>query len=283
MPVALSLAGGFAVGFALRAWLQRYFAVAFRTQFALGIGSLAVLAGWAYQGGVSDLLALGLLLAAQIASVLLGAWLFRHRREGPMLAFGMFGNPTMWSLPIAAAGFGARGGRARRLRHAHAAADRARRPAAAAAGADPAAGEDRADRLRADGRRGGGRRAGAVRGGALLAPGRRDDRGDGAGRVERGAAGPRVARRALAAAAGAGAGREGAGAAPDVRAGRAAGRVAGRAGDPAGAVGARARPFPMATLSFSRLYGFSARQAASGLALSTVVAVALLPLALALP
>ena len=42
-------------------------------------------------------------------------------------------------------------------------------------------------------------------------------------------------------------------------------------------------PFPMATLSFSRLYGFSACQAASGLALSTVVAVALLPLALALP
>ena len=41
-------------------------------------------------------------------------------------------------------------------------------------------------------------------------------------------------------------------------------------------------PFPMATLSFSRLYGFSARQAASGLALSTVVAVALLPLALTL-
>jgi hypothetical protein len=42
-------------------------------------------------------------------------------------------------------------------------------------------------------------------------------------------------------------------------------------------------PFPMATLSFSRLYGFSACQAASGLALSTASAVALLPLALALP
>ena len=42
-------------------------------------------------------------------------------------------------------------------------------------------------------------------------------------------------------------------------------------------------PFPMATLSFSRLYGFSACQAASGLALSTVVAVALLPVALTLP
>ena len=40
--------------------------------------------------------------------MLLGAWLFRHRREGPMLAFGMYGNPTMWSLPIAAAALGPR-------------------------------------------------------------------------------------------------------------------------------------------------------------------------------
>ena len=108
MPVALSLAGGFAVGFALRAWLQRYFAVAFRTQFALGMGSLAVLAGWAYRGGVGDVAALALLLAAQVAAVFGGAWLFRRRREGPMLAFGMYGNPTMWSLPIAAAAFGPR-------------------------------------------------------------------------------------------------------------------------------------------------------------------------------
>jgi len=108
VPVALSLAGGFAVGFALRAWLQRYFALAFRTQFALGMGSLAVLAGWAYDGGVGDVAALALLLAAQVSALLLGAWLFRRRREGPVLAFSMFGNPTMWSLPIAAAAVGPR-------------------------------------------------------------------------------------------------------------------------------------------------------------------------------
>ena len=108
MPVALSLAGGFAVGFALRAWLQRYFAVAFRIQFAAGIGSLAVLAGWAFEGGAGDVAALALLLAAQLSAVMLGAWLFRRRRDGPVLAFGMFGNPTMWSLPIAAAALGPR-------------------------------------------------------------------------------------------------------------------------------------------------------------------------------
>ncbi len=108
MPVAISLAGGFAVGFALRAWLQRYFAVAFRTQFALGLGSLAVLAGWSFQGGAGELGALGLLLVAQVSAVLLAARLFRRRREGPMLAFGMYGNPTMWALPIAAATLGPR-------------------------------------------------------------------------------------------------------------------------------------------------------------------------------
>jgi hypothetical protein len=41
-------------------------------------------------------------------------------------------------------------------------------------------------------------------------------------------------------------------------------------------------PFPMATLSFARLYGYSAAQAATGLAISMGVAVALLPLAIAL-
>jgi hypothetical protein len=108
VPVALSLVGGFAIGLAFRASLERWFAIAFRTQFALGLGSLAVLAGWSFEGGVADVAALALLLAAQVAAVLLGAWGFRRRREGPMLAFGLYGNPTMWSLPIAAATLGPR-------------------------------------------------------------------------------------------------------------------------------------------------------------------------------
>ena len=108
MPVALSLVGGFAVGLAFRSSLERWFAVAFRTQFALGLGSLAVLAGWSFEGGVTDVAALALLLVAQVSAVLLGAWAFRRRREGPMLAFGLYGNPTMWSLPIVAATLGPR-------------------------------------------------------------------------------------------------------------------------------------------------------------------------------
>jgi hypothetical protein len=41
-------------------------------------------------------------------------------------------------------------------------------------------------------------------------------------------------------------------------------------------------PLPISTLSFARIYGYSGRHAATGLAVSVVVAVALLPLALAL-
>jgi hypothetical protein len=106
VPVALPLVGGFAVGLAFRARLQDHFATAFRVQFGFGLGALAVLAGWAFDGGVSAVTALGLLLVAQLSSVGLAAWLFRRRREGPVLAFGMFGNPTFWSLPIVAATLG---------------------------------------------------------------------------------------------------------------------------------------------------------------------------------
>ena len=41
-------------------------------------------------------------------------------------------------------------------------------------------------------------------------------------------------------------------------------------------------PFPISTLSFARVYGYSDRQAATGLAVSVIVALALLPLALAI-
>jgi hypothetical protein len=284
VPVALSLAGGFAVGFALRAWLQRYFAVAFRTQFALGIGSLAVLAGWAYQGGVSDVLALGLLLAAQIASVLLGAWLFRHRREGPMLAFGMFGNPTMWSLPIAAAGFGARAAVVL------AAYDMLTQPRIALGVRllrRRAPIPQRAKTALTDYAPMAGAVAGVVLGRFVEAPSSLPDVVTIAGTVLAASSaallglawpGGRWLRR------------------PELGlAGKAlalhltfvpgvllAASLAGLAIPPALWVLVLG-PFPMATLSFSRLYGFSSCQAASGLALSTVVAVALLPLALTLP
>jgi predicted permease len=284
VPVAISLAGGFAVGFALRAWLQRYFAVAFRTQFALGVGSLAVLAGWAYQGSVGDVLALGLLLVAQIASLLLGTWLFRSRREGPVLAFGMFGNPTMWSLPIAAAAFGARaavvlaaydmltqprialGVRLLRRR-----APIPQRPKTALTDYAPMAGA----------------LAGVVLGRFVAPPPSLPDVVTVAGtllaassaallgvawpdgrwlrRLELGLSAKALALHLTFV--------------PGVLL---AASLGGLSIPPALWVLVLG-PFPMSTLSFARLYGFSARQAASGLALSTLVAVALLPLALALP
>ena len=283
MPVALSLAGGFAVGFALRAWLQRYFAVAFRTQFAVGLGSLAVLAGWSYQGGVGDVAALALLLGAQVSAVLLATWLFRRRREGPMLAFGMYGNPTMWSLPIAAAAFGPRaavvlaaydmltmpriGIGVRLLRRSAPIPQRARTALADYAPTVGAA-------------------AGVVLGRFVEAPeampgvvsvfgtvlaassalllGVAWPGGRWLKRHELGLAGKALALHLTFV--------------PGVLL---AASLAGLSIPPALWILVLG-PFPMATLSFSRLYGFSACQAASGLALSTASAVALLPLALAL-
>src|SRR3954453_20724130 len=64
--------------------------------------------GLVVPGGVGDVLALVVLLAAQVTAVLLGALLCRRRRARPLLAFGLYGNPTMWALPIAAAAFGPR-------------------------------------------------------------------------------------------------------------------------------------------------------------------------------
>ena len=107
MPVALPLLGGSAVGLAFRAPLQRHFASVFRTHFALGMGALAVLAGWGFHAEVSAVAALALLLVAQVAALALGSRLFRNDPDGPVMAFGMFGNPTFWSLPIVATTLGA--------------------------------------------------------------------------------------------------------------------------------------------------------------------------------
>jgi hypothetical protein len=283
VPVAVSLVGGFAVGFAFRASLQRYFALAFRTQFALGLGSLAVLAGWSFEGRLGDIAALGLLLVAQVSAVLCGAWLFRRRREGPMLAFGLFGNPTMWALPIAAAAFGSRAAvvlvaydmltlpriaLAVRLLRQRAPIPQA--PRTALTDYAPMAGAV----------------AGVVLGQIVEAPAAIPGVVGVAGTILAassalllGVAWPRGRwlRR------------------PELElAGQAllfhlsfVPAVLGTAALLGLAIPAALwvfvlGPFPMASLSFSRLYGFSVAQAATGLALSMVVALALLPLALAL-
>ena len=159
--VALPIFGAFVLGLGARRWLQRYFAVLFRAQFALGMGLLAALSGWSFDVTLRNVAALAVLLVAQVSAVVVAERLFRDRTDGPLIAFGMFGNPTFWSLPVAAVTLGAGGRRVHRgVRHAHAAADRARGQAAAHARARGAVAEQRARRLRA-GRRG--RRRPAVR------------------------------------------------------------------------------------------------------------------------
>jgi len=105
--IALPLFGAFVLGLGARRWLQRHFAILFRAQFAVGMGLLAALAGWSFELTVRNVAALGVLLAAQVSAVVVAERLFHHRTDGPLVAFGMFGNPTFWSLPVAAVTLGA--------------------------------------------------------------------------------------------------------------------------------------------------------------------------------
>ena len=108
--VALPIFGAFVLGLGTRRWLQRYFAVLFRAQFALGMGLLAALSGWSFDVTLRNVAAVGVLLVAQVSAVVVAARLFRDRTDGPLIAFGMYGNPTFWSLPVAAVTLGAEAG-----------------------------------------------------------------------------------------------------------------------------------------------------------------------------
>jgi predicted permease len=107
VAVALPLFGAFVLGLGSRRWLRRHFALLFRLQFGVGLGTLAVLSGWSFELSGRNLAALAVLLVAQLTAVGVAARVFRARADGPLLAFAMFGNPTFWSLPIAAVAFGA--------------------------------------------------------------------------------------------------------------------------------------------------------------------------------
>jgi len=99
--------GAFLVGLSARRRLQAHVTLLTRAQLAGGIGVLAVLSGWSFQVSVGNLAAIGVLLGAQLTAVATAAWLFRKNPDGPLIAFGMYGNPTFWSLPVATAALGA--------------------------------------------------------------------------------------------------------------------------------------------------------------------------------
>src|SRR3954452_23086063 len=107
MTLALPLFG-FVFGLDARRWLQRHIAELVRMQLAFGIGLLAVLSGWSFDVSVRNVSAIAVLLVAQLSAVAVGARVFRRRTDGPLVAFWMFGNPTFWTAPVAAAALGAR-------------------------------------------------------------------------------------------------------------------------------------------------------------------------------
>jgi predicted permease len=108
VTAALPLFGAFLLGLGSRRWLQRHVSFLVRAQLAGGIGLLAVLSGWSFHVSVGSVSAILILLVAQLTAVAAGSWLFRRSGDGPLVAFGMYGNPTFWSLPVATATLGAK-------------------------------------------------------------------------------------------------------------------------------------------------------------------------------
>ena len=107
MTAALPLFGAFLAGLGTRRWLQQHITLLFRLQLAGGIGLLSVLAGWSFDISVRNVAAIGVLLVAQLTSVAVASRLFAKRTDGALFSFWMFGNPTFWTAPVAAAALGA--------------------------------------------------------------------------------------------------------------------------------------------------------------------------------
>ena len=107
MITALPLFGAFLAGLGTRRWLQQHITLLFRLQLAGGIGLLSVLAGWSFDVSVRNVAAIGVLLVAQLTSVAVASRLFATRTDGALFSFWMFGNPTFWTAPVAAAALGA--------------------------------------------------------------------------------------------------------------------------------------------------------------------------------
>jgi len=107
VTAAIPLFGAFLAGLGTRRWLQQHITLLFRLQLAGGIGLLSVLAGWSFDISVRNVAAIGVLLVAQLTSGALAARVFRKRTDGALFSFWMFGNPTFWTAPVAAAALGA--------------------------------------------------------------------------------------------------------------------------------------------------------------------------------
>jgi hypothetical protein len=96
------------VGLAVRGLWQRHFALVFRLNTAAGLALLAFLAGWSFQAGAGGVVALGVILAAQVTAVAAGAWAFRRHADAPLLSFALYGNPSFWAVPVTAVLFSPR-------------------------------------------------------------------------------------------------------------------------------------------------------------------------------
>ena len=268
------------MGLGARRWLQRHIRLLFRFHLAAGSGCCRCSRPGASIVTSATSRAIGVLLFAQLLSVSVAARVFRRRTDG-RCQFRMFGNPTFWTAPVAAAAIGAEAAVFVIAYDMLTQADRARRAVPPAEGAEGAITRDGADRLCADLRRG--RRA-AV---GLCSRRRRSSTRSspglgivmaGVGALLLGVAWPRRWIGKPQSRTRCGASR------CTTLVGPVALATATLAGiDLPGAVWILAfGPAPRSVVSFAQLYGYSPRTAATGLALSVGAAIALLPVSLTL-
>ncbi len=104
----MTIFGGFVLGLSARRRLQQHVAVAFRTMTLGGLGVVASLAGGGSSAGGRAPEAVGVVLAAQLGGFAVGARRFAAQPDGPLMAYTLFGNPGVWAVPATAALFGPR-------------------------------------------------------------------------------------------------------------------------------------------------------------------------------
>ena len=99
----------FFIGTGVRRVGREWFSRLFRAQLMVLTSSLALLTGWSVSLGGADLVAMAVLLGAEVAALVLGLTLVRAGKVSPPAAASAASNSGFWSIPVSGMLFGATG------------------------------------------------------------------------------------------------------------------------------------------------------------------------------
>ena len=103
------MASAFLVGTGMRRITVGWFNLLFRAQLVILASTLALLTGWTVSLGGTALVAMALLLGAEVAALGFGRTLARSGRLNPPAAASAASNSGFWSIPVSGMLFGASG------------------------------------------------------------------------------------------------------------------------------------------------------------------------------